>query len=110
MNERVYSKSDFSDFCSFCGFALVKSEIAADIQGNLVLFDEKTTGSCQITLCQECKDRLVFNSVAGLNAAIIKRLDIDNSIVSKIDRKRKTVHKKKRRDDDEGGQSAVLPP
>ena len=110
INNRILSKADFKDFCSFCGFALLPHEISADIQGNLVLFEERTTGSCQITLCQECKDRILLTAAAGMDAAILKRLDIDNSMQTKVTRTRKN---RRRKDDDEdksGGVSSVLPP
>jgi hypothetical protein len=106
--EHILTKSDFKDYCSFCGMAITQVEMAADIQGNLVLFDEKTTGSIQMTLCADCKNKLMEFATAGLEGAIQRRLGIDNTI-SKVKKTRARRHKNDD-EDDTGGVSAVLPP
>lgn len=102
----IYSRSDFKDYCSVCGLALTEFEVTADIQGNLVLFDEKTTGSIQMTLCADCKNKIVETSLGGLDRAIIRRLDIDNSLGRVV----RTKRRKDKDDEGDGGVKSVLPP
>jgi hypothetical protein len=124
LNDRILSRSDFVDFCGICGMALTQYEITAEINGGVVLYDEKKTGNIQLTLCADCKNRIMETSLAGLNAAIVKRLEIDNSLTVNLKKVRrpKTETKKTQkkfindRDDDEdkddgsGGVKAILPP
>ena len=112
----VHTRSDFSDYCSVCGLALTQYEITADIQGNLVLFDEKTTGSIQITLCADCKNKLLEYSVGGLDAAINRRLGIDERNAVNVRRTRAKTKVKSRKkdgkddkDDGSGGVKPLLP-
>jgi len=104
MRERIQSRSDFTDYCSLCGIALTNFEVTADIQGNLILFDEKTTGSIQMSLCADCKNKVLEIALGGLNAAIQRRLNIDNAPHShtKVKRTKKVTFK-----DDEGDGGAA---
>ncbi len=108
--ERILTRSDFTDYCSYCGMALTQYEITADIQGNLVLFDEKTTGSIQMTLCSDCKNKLMEITLGGIEAAIHRRMEIDNVNRTKSGKRVRAKLVKKKKDDESEDESGGVRP
>ena len=58
------------DFCYICGFTLPKSDLAADIAGDFVDYNERVRGSITFSMCSECWQKLLENVEGGIEAAI----------------------------------------
>lgn len=82
---------EFQDFCGVCGIALYKHEVAAEIRGDVVDYDEKMIGKCSITLCRDCKNKVFSIAEGGVDVAASKRYRID------------FVAEERDRDDGDGG-------
>jgi hypothetical protein len=72
-------QGEYVDFCSVCGIALKLEECRAAIEGRAVDFVAKGRGSVDMTLCDECWQRIYDNSIAGLEPAILKRLKLESN-------------------------------
>ena len=105
--------SDFIDFCGMCGFALTKYELAADIRGDFVLFDERGIGSIQITLCADCKEKVKEIAQGGLDKAIGRRIGVEGQQFIKtgnrVQKRESKVKVDPPDDDEEGGVPTVHP-
>jgi hypothetical protein len=102
---------DYDDFCGFCGIALHPKEVAADLECTLIDYIEHNKGMTQISLCSECKDRLMEIQMGGIVPALAKRAELDriNNEQAKPPKYRMNA-KKKDKDDEDGGIRPVLPP
>jgi hypothetical protein len=105
-------EGDYEDFCGFCGIALTNLEVAADLECTLIDYIEHSKGLTQISLCQECKDRLLGIQVGGLAPALIKRAELDRINNEQKKPPKYTMNPKKKDKDDDGGGGVrpVLPP
>ena len=93
---------EFDDYCSLCGIALRTNEIAADIRGDFVTFDDRGIGSIQMTLCADCLNKVIEIGLRGMDGAVARRIGLDDQPPIGFSKKARKEFKKKKDDRDEG--------
>jgi hypothetical protein len=70
MKQSYKPSEKYLDFCYICGFTLPKTDLAADIAGDFVDYNERIRGNITFSICTECWQKLLTNAEGGLEAAI----------------------------------------
>ena len=102
--------SEFVDYCSMCGIALTQLEICTVIDGNVVFFLDRRTGSIQLTFCVDCTNKIIEFMEGGLDRAISRRIDIPDQEPIYSHPSLRVKAKKNKDEDGDGGVPTVLPP
>jgi hypothetical protein len=103
---------DYTDFCGFCGIALTVLEVSADLECNLIDYTEHNKGIVQISLCEDCKLKMMEIQFGGMSPALIKRAELDRLHNEEKNPPKYIMNAKKwkGRDDEDGGVKTVHPP
>jgi len=98
---------EFVDYCGICGIALKQFEVSGVLSGSYINFEERRSGSLEITMCVDCQNKVLENVMGDMGAAVNKRLAIEDQVKIPPHKKK---YRKKDDDDGSGGEIRVVPP
>jgi hypothetical protein len=106
---------EFEDYCNICGIALLQKEVAGEISGTYINYDEHRNGILQMSFCPGCQRKIIDIIDAGMDRAVDRRLELlGNDSVDKhkiVREERKKVRSARDKDEDgSGGVKSVSPP
>ena len=65
-----------TEICGHCGIALYPLEVAAEISGSFVDYEERHTGQGSYVLCGECRLRVKTALAGDLETAVTRRQNL----------------------------------